>query len=143
MPDDAKPASRWLIRSLVVLTTLLCLGTAGYAGQVLWAKRVAAEPWIVTGTTPYGLERTRADTALMWESDPTRAGLIRTWRSLPPWGAWWDGRWYPRRAYYEALKRWTGQSLPNDPSVWEAWFRDHPDLVWDDEQKQLTGPPKP
>lgn len=32
---------RIVVRLAVVATALLCLGMAGYAGQVLWARRIA------------------------------------------------------------------------------------------------------
>ena len=32
----------------------------------------------------------------------------------------------------------TGQNLGNDPSAWEAWFKAHPNLVWDPKQKRLV-----
>ena len=55
----------------------------------------------------------------------------KTWLAMPRW---------PRSAYYELAKLLTGQDLPNDPDAWKAWFKAHPNLVWDNKQKRLVEP---
>lgn len=32
----------------------------------------------------------------------------------------------------------TRLDLGNAPDAWEAWFRAHPNLVWDEKQKRLV-----
>jgi hypothetical protein len=34
----------------------------------------------------------------------------------------------------------TGQDLGNNPDAWDAWFKAHPNLVWDEQQKRLVEP---
>ncbi|GEM_PF-5680581 len=48
-----------------------------------------------------------------------------------------------RRMRYELAKTCTGLDLGNNPDAWEAWFRVHPDLIWDAGQKRLLDPVKP
>ena len=45
-----------------------------------------------------------------------------------------------KRTYYELFKSMATQEMGNDPDVWEAWFKTHPNLVWDDKQKRLVEP---
>ena len=126
---------RWMPRALVILTILVVLGVGGYAGQVCWARRIAAE------------EHLPPDGA-MAEAFP--AEMIEWWRETPWYGRWGHDlegydydrprRWVPRRVTHEFFVRVTGQNLPNDPSAWEAWFEAHPSLVWDEKQKRLVEP---
>ncbi len=46
--------------------------------------------------------------------------------------------WIPRRMLYEFCKLMTLQDLGNDPNAWEAWFKAHPDLVWDEKLECLV-----
>ena len=70
------------------------------------------------------------------------------WKKAPWYGHWgvylWSlsvrGSWRPRRVYYEYLKYRSGLDLGNDPSAWEAWFKAHPNLVWDPKLKRLVEP---
>ena len=137
----------WLVRSLVVLTALLCLGMAGYAGQVWWAKRVApriAEDYF-SGEGRWGADE--ADFLSYWDEHQAQQ-LLKDWRQTP----WYGNRvtlelrycyidypvvWVTPRGYEEVAKAATGQDLGNDPDAWQAWFRAHPNLVWDDKQKRL------
>ena len=137
---------QWLVRSLVVLTALLCLGLAGYGGQVLWAKRVGTSQAALDAShqvTDLHIEFHRIDGTEESRSIASEgANAIRLWRNYPRWGKWnWiRGGWFPRRAYYEFLKRETGEDLGNDPDPWEAWFKEHPHLIWDETLNRLVEP---
>ena len=132
---------RWMPRALVALTILLCLGVGGYAGQVWWARRV------VSGKNLYEMDSVLDDVDLrsLAPDSGYLKGIYEGWIECP-----WSGRrnrdgvWIPKRAFYEGMSQLTGQILPNDPSAWEAWFKAHPNLVWDDKQKRLVeGPVAP
>ena len=75
-----------------------------------------------------------------------RLGAVQTWRSMP-WQGWIEARdpnrkeWHPKRFYYEFFVLLTGQHLGNDPDAWEAWFKAHPNLIWDEKQKRLVDRP--
>jgi len=130
--------SRWLVRGLVIGTALLCLGVAGYAGQVWQAKRIASE-W---------------RSSQYYRTNPREAlkSHILWWPKTPFYGEWGDlwetlhglhHFWMPRRTHYEILKLLAEEDLGNDPSAWEVYLKDHPDLVWDDQLKRLVdGKPK-
>ena len=130
----------WGVRVLVVLTVLLCLGMGGYAGQVWWAKRIAERVFQEEARHPFR-------PFLDYSHDPKFVRCNRVWFQWDeaPWYGMYvedkiyfkDG-WVPRRTFYELLKLLTGEDLGNDPSVWEAWFRAHPDLVWDEKLKRLV-----
>ncbi len=34
----------------------------------------------------------------------------------------------------------TGKDLGNDPALWEEWFKSHPNLIWDAQQRRLVEP---
>ena len=114
--------SRRLVRSLVVLTALLCLGMAGYGGQVWWAKELAAE-------FRYSFLEGADDPS------PSKHVLVRVWKTVPWYGevapraapSMFSGEragrsWMPRRTYYELMKRRTARDLGNDPGAWEKWL---------------------
>ncbi len=130
MPDAPDRIPHRIVRLGVVLTALLCFGMAGYAGQIWWAKRVIS-PFVkgFAGKTP----------------DQKSAVLQKVpfeWRSHPWHGSWKPGfGWLPRRIYYEYLKQTTGLDLGNSPDAWEAWFKAHPNLIWDERLRRLVEPP--
>ena len=138
--------NRWAVRSLVVLTALLCLGTAGYAGQAWWARRQAHD--LVDGYEGPGwlciaLEMTAPGGRRDAYSAVWFGNRIAEWRSKPWYGTWRQFfGWCPRRTFYEALRLLTAQDFGNDPDAWEAWFKAHPDLVWDDKLKRLVDKPQ-
>ena len=68
---------------------------------------------------------------------------IHHWKCTPWWGEFKDGAWIPRRYDYELLLVGTGQTLENNPSDWEEWFKAHRHLVWDEKLKRLVDQPKP
>ena len=151
-----KPASRWFVRALVVLTVLLCLGTAGYMGQVWWAKRVAEDNCLLKSFFLYGKFLGRCPPPFWERGDKAPSYYFEWWRSDPWYGSWEttsttkngvpviQRHWIPRRTHYEVLKNETGLDFGNDPDAWEAWFKAHPNLVWDDKRKRLVeGPPIP
>ncbi len=133
----------FLRRRLAVFVTgllLLCVGV--YFGQVWWArhlaKEVASRPWIVRGFSKHV------------------SGEIWRWRETPWYGelnlspgmllalhkrrtSLWT-LWYPRRCQGEFFALMTGQDLPCDPDAWEAWFKAHPNLVWDPKQERMVEP---
>jgi len=120
---------------------VLVLGVAGYAGQVWWARRIKCQ-------LPYHRQLlawniTDAESVVQW----TLAG----WRRSPWWGEWvCDNNdpfapqkthvWVPRRFYYERFRVISGDDVGNDPDAWEAWFKAHPNLEWDETQKRLVEP---
>ncbi len=122
----------WMIRTSVVLTALLCLGTAGYAGQVWRARKMA--------------DRIATVTALSQSFDtPIQINgieIVNAWRDTPWYSNSWNGTmgWCPRRTYFEYLRLLTGLNLPNNPDIWEAYFKAHPNLVWDDRLHRLVDP---
>ena len=134
-------------RALVAGTVLVCLGVGGYAGQVWWARRLADEiarsadldrhhPWMEEGLPDIAGPRFAPDKARL---------ILAEWRNCP-WHGWWfclEHFWIPRRYSYERLKVLAGQDLGNDPDAWEAWFKAHPDLVWDGKRKRLVDRPSP
>ena len=109
---------------LLFLLALLALG--GYAGQAWWAKRVA---WMAQQALEASSARAPRDYRF----------VVATWRQAP-WYGEWDPRygWIPRRARYEFARLVTGRDLGDDPDAWEAWFREHPNLVWDAKGKRLV-----
>ena len=129
--------SRWLVRSLVILTALLCII---YVGQVWLAKRVAK-----------GMYQDACTWQASGQNCPEIPDVLDEWRSTP-----WSGKspmitmhWYsyaafpmPRRTFYDFLCLYTGLDFGNDPSAWEAWFKTHPNPMWDDKRKKLV-PGKP
>ena len=130
--------ARWLPRVLVGLTTMLCLGTAGYFGPTWWARRVAGKMYstdlalALSRNAVKGNERAAFQIFLLgWREDP--------WCGYPAPGI----IWYPRRTRYELAKLATGLDLGNDPDAWMAWFKAHPNLIWDYHLKRLVEPPKP
>ena len=136
--------SRWLVRSMVVLTALLCLGTAGYCGQVWYAKRLAREAlryslWRISGLPPDRgkAEQFVGDTLAQWRDTPWYGWLFSE-------GKWCfgvdDALWIPKRAYYEEFKLVSGDDVGNDPSAWETWFRAKPALLFDMERNRLVQP---
>jgi hypothetical protein len=126
-----------LVRSIVVLTVLLCLGVAGYAGQTWWARRCGAELGYWDDSQEergFGGPIVFAPHGPSW----TVQEFLGHWQDCP-WYGWRDRYgYYPRRTYYEFLIRITTQRLPNDPDAWEAWFKAHPHLVWDEKQMRLV-----
>ena len=132
-------------RLVVVLTLLVCLGTGGYAGQAWWANRLALRAWSDAAEFDGSFCR-------LTELD-NRLEEVDNWRH-EPWYGWvqWGiadmenplekvYRWWPRRSHYELLKSLTCHDFGNDPDAWEAWFRAHPKLVWDERRKCLVEPP--
>ena len=141
-------------RLALILTAFLCLGTAGYAGRAWWAKENARDcyrsnrsiahpipmdlvvswklaPWVGDMGDPGALSFAGGD---FGPSFPTHAcGL---WSIRHPFRKYW----FPRRTYYELLKIVTGLDLGNNPATWEAWFKTHPNLVWDVKRKRLVTP---
>ena len=128
---------RWLVRSLVVLTALLCLGTVGYAGQVWWARKIA--------------RAVIEDPSNGWPSAHSvpPENCLQEWREIPWYGMThpftssngFCPAWIPSRTGREILVLLTGVDLGSDPDAWEAWFKDHPNLVWDEKLKRLVEPP--
>ena len=127
-----------LARVGVVMTALLCLGVAGYAGQVWWAKRVAMERMSSTAYDDIAGLGQPAPVAISRQKRSEASRLLASWSDSSWHGDWKEGGWWPRQGYYERLRIITGLDLPNDRSAWEAWFKAHPDLVWDDNLKQLV-----
>ena len=136
---------------LVGLTALTCLGVGGYAGQVWWARRMAAR---VTDPKDLGHRRVLGQCRL--------GHYFSTWRECPTWGRWSetfdyyksnDGSsyflklghrcWIPRRTYWEALRIVFGQDFGDDPDLWEAWFESHSHHIWSEKRKQWVEAPKP
>ena len=127
---------KWISRSLVALTILMVLG-GGYVGQVWWAKQWAER-------------MAHRHASLHMYFDPEDADLLVYRMKRTPWygqidqgwtqreGAW--KVWVPRRTYFEYARIAVGQNLGSDPAAWEAWFKAHPDLVWDSKQKRLVDP---
>lgn len=138
------------VRLLVIVTTLLCLGVGGYAGQVWWSRSLASRILVPGARFPTG--------AFLNPED-----YLRSWREWPYWGRISPEfqvihsrvpiysrtqapvgprvgclAWVPRRLYYDVLLRATGESLPNDPDAWEAWFQVHPNLAWDERLNRLV-----
>ena len=139
---------RWLVRTGVVLTALLCLGTAGYIGQVWWARKVAAT-WLPGGQDPlivyYQTGPMVQQASLAWETPQSRRVCLEWWRLTPWYGKYGDiikgplkPRWFPRRTYRDYLALMVGWDLGDDPAAWEAWFRAHLNLVWDKQRKHLV-----
>lgn len=147
----------WLPRTLVLLSALLVLGTAAQALQVQHARRAAdrVAAWCTL------MQRRHVEAPGFWTRDVDWARCIRMeWREVPWYGrrrsaiyvwfkngsssSWGEGLsndqacWHPKRSYYEILLRQTGLGLPNDPDAWEAWFRAHPDAVWDEASRRLV-----
>ncbi len=127
----------WLARSLLALTSLLVMGVAGCAGQVWWSKRVANSAY--GGICAFDENSYGASPYCMGSE-----GFFAAWRGCPWWGSLGENpragglRWHPRRIYLEHVRHISGLDLPNDPDACEAWFRLHPDLVWDEKQKRLV-----
>lgn len=79
---------RWLPRALVVLTTLVCLGAGGYAGQAWWASRLVNKH--ETDLVRFMLDLHESSIS-MGEYTPqfaTACVCVDQWASLP-----WYGRW--------------------------------------------------
>ena len=134
---------------MVGLTMGLCLGLTGYIGQVHWARQVGSDEGFECHTD-------QGELVIDWCGMGTPIEyFLSAWRNCP----WYGHRrvdhegptegqseafyWIPRRAYYECLVKMTGLTLSNDPATWEAWFKAHPSLVWDEKQKRLMEIPKP
>ena len=115
------------VRVAVALTGLLCLWTAGYAGHVWWARRIAEDD-------DY---RYQVGIRIHWGDYEY---FIDRWRTCPWYGcdSEYQVGWITRRVYFESLKSVTRQDFPNNPDVWEAWFKVHPNLHWDDKRKGLV-----
>jgi hypothetical protein len=139
-------APRWLVRPLVVLTALLCLGTAGYVGQVWWAKHLAQRLFFYSGkyrgpmilTSDGGIHRELLQARLSdWRNahDSNLVGDEITMIEAP--------RWLTSKVWHQYFMEVTGQALPNAPDAWEAWFKAHPNLIWDEKRKLLLEAPKP
>ena len=154
MADDTSSRSRWFVRTLVGLTVLLCLGTAGYVGQVWWAKRVLHRwhselAWVQLDRIARGPDQPPVVEVFCY-GWPGFVSWINDWRECG-----WYGRIYshqehstldgyvPRDVYYEMMKSVTDQDFGNNPDAWEAWFQGHPNLVWDEKRKRLVEGPKP
>ena len=149
MKEDRSP--RWLVRALVLLTALLCLGVAGYGGQVWWAKRVAvriAQEYF----GPVNVDMDRSINFLSYWDREQAKKLIKDWRQTPWYGkqftlglhycfAKYPVVWVTPRVYAEVARVSTNQVLPNDPSAWEAWFKAHPNLIWDEKLNRLVDRP--
>ncbi len=140
---------RGLVRFLVGLTVLLCLGVAGYTTQVCWARRLALR----------SVERISSICMKEPHYAPDSKEIevyLCAWGNAPWCGEWEIGSfqypafvggdgfimersaWIPRRTYYELCRAVTGQSLPYDQRAWETWIQAHPHLVWDSKQKRLV-----
>ena len=148
MPYTPDRLPRWLVRTGVVLTALLCLGMAGYLGQT-WRARRLATLWAETYShvAPQGMRQANASSWLYdWNNTPWYGKwggaplLIDIGDDTPHQFIMYTGkrRWIPRRTYYELLMLVTGQDLGNDPSPWESWFKAHPNLVWNEKLKRLA-----
>ena len=136
--------SRWLVRSLVILTALLCLGTAGYAGQVWWARQNVLHEIVNMNFKMNAEEEANWDGSVEAQQQATARVLsleIQFWQECPFYGRWYGSQWYPRRTHFEVLRCITGLDLPNDPSAWESWFKAHPNLVWEEKRKRLVEAP--
>ena len=135
-----------MARSLVILTALVCLGTAGYAGQVWWARTVVEEYYPVfnywtptmSGAVVAGAPEARDIALTFWKGAPWYGE--RVWFYRPKRMRW---TWIPRRYYREFLVLLTGQDSGGDPGAWEAWFKAHPNLVWDPKLNRLVDRPWP
>jgi hypothetical protein len=127
----------------VLLTAFLCLGTVGYAGQIWWARRLVLKYPIPFPMSCWG-GREKDEVAVL--------SSINLWRSTPWWGVWTCDNndevfakrrtyvWVPRRFYLERLKSVSPEDVGDNPSAWEAWFKAHPNLIWDEKQKRLVEP---
>ena len=124
---------------LLVALGLEVLGYGGWLGQVWWAKRLVSAMlggsptnYIINLCTSHGKGDASNDVELMYASQ---------WKEAPWYGHLLNGNcWWPRRFYYEFFCRLTGLDLGNNPSAWEAWFKAHPNLVWDEKLKRLVEP---
>ena len=137
------------VKVLVIGTALLCLGVGGYAGQVWWAKETASRPGPILPVAQFSwfqaLE-TRQTQGRTVQGYPHRyvsaVAELEHWQDCP-----WFGEivrdaflidegpyWRPKRAGYEILKSMTGEALPDDPAIWEAWFKSHPDWGWEKDE---------
>ncbi len=134
-----------VVRLAVVATALLCLGAASYAGQVWWAISVSDRF--------LALIESKKDGAF-WGKVHWRR-VANDWKATP-WYGMFQGHlylpgdegginlgiescaWIPRRTYYEIMSALTEGPAPNNPAAWEAWFKAHPDLVWDEKQRRLV-----
>ena len=119
--------SRWLPRSLVILTAIFCLGVGGYAGQA-WLSRMEAK--VDRNFRTFGGYPDRKEAL----------DALRSWRATPWYGEWIGESpfWYPRGHHVEYLRLVIGGDLGNDPDAWEAWFRAHPNLLWDEKRERLV-----
>ena len=153
MSNVPEHPQRWLVRTGVALTALLCLGVAGYAGQVWWAREVAKK--LPSPLYETGILRVRDRTTFQeddtLEEDEDYACILSTWKTWP-----WHGRfelsrfitvrtnaWIPRRAFREVLTAHFGVDLGDDPSAWESWIRSHPILLWDKQEKRYVARARP
>ena len=128
---------RVLVRTGVGLTALLCLGTAGHAGQTWWARRIALRDAQFLGAPRLSSDGRR--------ELPNEQGayFLDSWRKTPWYGIPFAGGsdlWMPRRVWYERLRLLTGQDFGPELGAWEAWFKAHPVLVWDPKLKHLVEP---
>ena len=123
-------------RILIAVLCLEVLAYGGWLGQVWWARRLVDE----TLEGPFNNFR-----FLFFEShikggasNDTELMFVQYWKETPCFGSWGGSRWLPRRFYFEFFRRVTCLDLPNEPSAWEAWFKAHPNLVWDEKRKRLV-----
>ncbi len=118
---------------MVILTALLCLGVAGYAGQVWWARRMAGHCRLIYSEYGHAM-----DIAGRWYWIPRAGGCYEDgkpfnhpgyggyWKTIPSYGLFYGGSWFPRRTFYEAIKLNTTIDLGNDPDAWQAHLGAHP-----------------
>ena len=166
---DAQPGRPWIVRFLVVLTVLLCLGTGSCVWEARCAERIASRLVEQVENRQKAMAGTPSgdfDWSAGFWSDVVWEDYLQHWR-LEPWygrrgdqlffkchreqgyemrgelmSVSMDGvGWVPRRSYPALLRKVTGADLPNDPAAWEAWFQAHPRLVWDPKQRRLVDKP--
>ena len=133
---------RLLVRWGVLLTALLCLGMAGYAGQVWWARHLAHQFHgdVASSFKKFHFRSTDVPNVA------SHAGMVNlmaiSWKASPWYGEWQPAfhQWFPRRMYREFLRLQTGRDLGDAPEAWEGWLRVHPDLVWDSRLGHLVDP---
>ncbi len=135
--------SRWFVRAILVLTVVLCIGTACYTAQAWWAKQIASEECLqdVWFSHEEGL------CLFTGYACDHSIPVLPWWRECPWYGVF--GRdatlqrkrsWLPRRTFREILVRATRRDFGDDPAAWEGWFKAHPDVVWDSAQGGLVNP---
>lgn len=131
---------KWTPRFLVLLCALLALGTATYFWQASMAKKVGHEmylDWSANG--PRAKQMSKDGLPYVVIGDQLAQWRLYPWFGIP--GADTKHLWIPKRSFHVFFMKMTGKTLPNDPDAWEAWFKAHPDLIWDEKRKRLVETP--